>query len=686
MKKIRITRIIAGTLTAAALFAAVPAGAEPVSPEEALSLALGAAPQKVRGKKASFRLVKADSVANLPTVYLFSREGAEGFLLASADDRATPLLGYSAEGNLTATDGSLAPSMEYWMDFLSRRIGEARKSEGRREIPKKSRPYREPIYPLVSTHWNQDMPYNYYCPKKNQQETYTGCVATSMAQVLKYHNWPEDHGEGSIGYNWDGRTLQVNFAKMNFKWDQMLDSYEGSYTNDQRNAVAQLMLACGYSVQMNYGTSGSGAISARVANALGKYFRYDKQLHYYQRSCYQLIDWENLIYETLQKDGPVIYDGQSYQGGHSFVCDGYDKDGYFHINWGWGGVSDGYFLLDALDPYQQGIGGSLSNSGFDFSQGAVVGIRPDRTGNSQWTEALYTDGLYLTLQNDGTIMENGAIYNMGPADFTNPVIGLRFTSADGEKYYSFARADEILLLQYFQSVDFTVPADMPAGRYTVDGVYGKLNAEGGIDEEDLKDLPCSVCAADEWIYDSSSSTPTLVRVEPAYPVFSDYSFPSKVSFADPFKVSGTLTSTDDKPWFSELTVLFANTQFTDVNAVSLNYALDVPAGGSVPFNVETTIAAAAQGFTGGECLACLAAETFDGYIPLHEPVSVIVGTTSGVSDIAAEAPSQSDAREYFTLTGVRVASAEAGEPDPALPAGIYVVKGGGKTAKIVISE
>ena len=127
MKKIRITRIIAGTLTAAALFTAVPAGAEPVSPEEALSLALGAAPQKVRGKKASFRLVKADSVANLPTVYLFSREGAEGFLLASADDRATPLLGYSAEGNLTATDGSLAPSMEYWMDSLSRRIGEARK-------------------------------------------------------------------------------------------------------------------------------------------------------------------------------------------------------------------------------------------------------------------------------------------------------------------------------------------------------------------------------------------------------------------------------------------------------------------------------------------------------------------------------------------------------------------------------
>ena len=136
------------------------------------------------------------------------------------------------------------------------------------------------------------------------------------------------------------------------------------------------MLMCGVSVSMDYCASGSGAYTGNVATALKNYFDYDASTRYVNRSNYRLAQWNQLVYDELSQSRVVVYSGQSSGGGHAFVIDGYDKDDYFHVNWGWGGGSNGYFLLSILDPgSSSGIGASSSTDGYSYDQGAVIGIR-----------------------------------------------------------------------------------------------------------------------------------------------------------------------------------------------------------------------------------------------------------------------------------------------------------------------
>ena len=130
----------------------------------------------------------------------------------------------------------------------------------------------------------------------------------------------------------------------------MIDSYNGSYTDEQAAAVAYLMKACGYSCDMAYTPNSSGALSINAAKALFENFKYNPNLQYLNRDYLSATEWENIIYAELAAKRPVLYGGRSSSVGHEFVCDGYDGNGYFHFNWGWGGMSDGYFLLDALNP------------------------------------------------------------------------------------------------------------------------------------------------------------------------------------------------------------------------------------------------------------------------------------------------------------------------------------------------
>ena len=239
----------------------------------------------------------------------------------------------------------------------------------------------------------------------------------------------------------------MNYSAQEFRWDLMLNDYLPVFdghalridaTEQQQEAVARLMVAAGHSVEMGYSPEASGATSIRIGRALGLYFRYDKSLRYLQRDYYPLDEWEEIIYTSLLNDGPVIYDGQANIGGHSFVCDGYSADGYFHFNWGWGGMSDGYFLLDALDPINQGIGGA--DSGFNYMQDIIVGIRPDRSGDSEWGATVVSDSrLDMTYTRKTNILTvTNMIYNAGPGDIESGMIGLRIsdrTDAGAEPEY-----------------------------------------------------------------------------------------------------------------------------------------------------------------------------------------------------------------------------------------------------------
>lgn len=310
------------------------------------------------------------NAAGQPAVYLFS--GSEGYIVASAESETPALLGYTSR---QARQGAELPDgMVYWMDFYSHQIRQLREGNVRRRMAAVSEDF-EPVAPICTTIWNQSEPFNNLCPELNGSRSVTGCVATGMAQAMKAHNWPPQ-GRGSISYQWSngGETLSADFSQSVYDWNSMLDNYYAPSTAEQKNAVAVLMRDCGYSVGMNYSPSASGAMDMYIALALHNFFDYDKGIRFLEREYFYSEEWTRMVYEDIAAGMPVVYCGSGAAGGHCFVCDGYSSDGYFHFNWGWGGMSDGYFRLSALAPGVQGIGGNDDN--FNSNQSIIKGMRP----------------------------------------------------------------------------------------------------------------------------------------------------------------------------------------------------------------------------------------------------------------------------------------------------------------------
>ncbi len=192
-----------------------------------------------------------------------------------------------------------------------------------------------------------------------------------MAQVMYYWKYPEK-GTGTVTARVnDIQTAPIDLSTITFDWDNMTDTYDQSSTPAQKKAVAALMKACGYSVDMGYTVDESGAQTINLAKALVENFGYNENITFLQRNYFSGQDWNNLVYGELKAGRPVLYSGASITGSHQFVCDGYDGNGYFHINWGWGGMSDGYFLLEALNPGAQGTGGSAG--GYNYAQTIKIG-------------------------------------------------------------------------------------------------------------------------------------------------------------------------------------------------------------------------------------------------------------------------------------------------------------------------
>lgn len=365
--------------TLATLTVAITGAASPLTPQEALERLQQDLPLKVRSVKVASQIpvYTAKSQNGNPSAYVFNKADG-GYLILGADDIAFPVLAYSDQGKISEND--IPDAMKWWLSEYSRQI-EFANSNNAVKAPGMAQSYQMPsevIYPLLATKWDQDKPYNLQCPtSRDGVPTVTGCVATSMAQVMNFHKYPEI-GEGIKQYTASkiNRKLTINFAQKAFDWDNMLDYYTGSdYTEEEADAVAYLMKACGFSVEMNYGTDVSGAHGYNIADALIQYFKYDEGCHSAFRDPYSSSEWAQKIFDNLKNVGPIVINGQApLSGGHSFVCDGYDGNGYYHFNWGWGGISDGYFALDALDPDAQGIGGAIG--GFNFSQNGIFGIQP----------------------------------------------------------------------------------------------------------------------------------------------------------------------------------------------------------------------------------------------------------------------------------------------------------------------
>lgn len=327
------------------------------------------------GQVAPAKNLRSDKTNNAP-YYAFNLE--QGYVIVSGDDEMTELVGYAENGFFDAEN--VPPQMQLWLDGYAEYVAAVQSGKAKaRKILLSDSPS-VVVEPLVTTKWNQDAPFNNFAPEytddnNNTQRCATGCAATAMVQIMKFHNWPEQ-GVGHYSYEHQSfGTISSNFSEHVYDWTNMIDRYNnGEYSNMQADAVALLMKDCGVSLNMNYGPV-SGASIYSYYPAFKNYFRYSSRT--VNRSGCETAEFTKIITDELQEGRPLIYCGTGEDGGHAFVVDGYDTNYFLHVNWGWGGYSDGYFDMNYMDPTGLGIGGG--SGAFKWNQGIVL-ARPLKDG------------------------------------------------------------------------------------------------------------------------------------------------------------------------------------------------------------------------------------------------------------------------------------------------------------------
>jgi len=393
------------------------------------------------------------------------------------------IIGYSEKG--TANDALKNKNMASWLkvygDFLA-----ALEEKGftqneidsilaaRTDVRKWSRRMPMAIEPLVTTQWGQTSPYWNYCPIDAQgYNCHTGCVATAMAQVMNYHQWPAiSQGTGLFIHPTYGET-PYEFGQEFFDWENMLPAYGMSATQTQNDAVAFLMHECGAAVDMQYTSFGSSAYVSRVAHGLVRFMGYSRSARYLRRDWMSSDEWDSIIRDELEAGRPVVFGGQSGSFGHCFVIDGIDSDGFLHVNWGWEGNGDGFYDVNYLFPE-----GTEATSGFNYTQEIVVGVCPpgDNEDEMQYLPCLYLMG-DLSFSN-ATPTRNGSftlamnnVYNCTGEDFDG-LIGVALFS-DGQ-FIRVLKSVAVTLPDLGKiekkTLMLSIPDDVPDGEYEVRAV------------------------------------------------------------------------------------------------------------------------------------------------------------------------------------------------------------------------
>jgi len=316
---------------------------------------------------------------NVPALFVYVCANRPGYIILSADYAAAPVFGYSF---VSGWDEALAvPVFRDMLNNFTEQVSYARANKMKptdevlqewelysSEYFNKSNSGLKNLSPILQTTWNQGCYYNDLCPEDIQGpcgRVWAGCVATAMAQVMKFHNWPPQ-GQGSniyIPYSGNYGTLSANFGQTTYNWDDMPNSLNENTNNFE---AARLQLHCGISVEMNYGWDGSGAHTSKTATSLVEYFKYADYLAHMEKDLFSNSLWAEILRTEVHSDRPVLYRGYGSGGGHAFVCDGYQGSN-FHFNLGWGGAANGYY--------------SLANvAGFATDQAGIFSVEPKYTG------------------------------------------------------------------------------------------------------------------------------------------------------------------------------------------------------------------------------------------------------------------------------------------------------------------
>ena len=437
--------------------------------------------------------------------YVFNLNDDQGWVLVADDDRCTPILAYSKSGKFVTEN--LPANIEDWLVGISSEVqyiidNNIVADSGTSSLWKElfngtSTEFinrgEKVVNPLVQTRWDQAPYYNALCPYDNLygERTVTGCVATAMAQVLKYWNYPEV-GTGSHSYSTSSYgTLYANFGGTQYDWNNMPNRVTST-----NNAVATLMYHCGVSVDMNYGVSETGGSGAYVISsytntencaefAFKNYFGYKSSAHGEMKDNTSDSQWKSMLRADLDASRPLVYAGFG-NGGHCFVCDGYDNSDKFHFNWGWDGQNNGFYSLSALNPGSGGAGGGSYS--FTNNQQAIFGLEPNGNGGGGGGGGGGgSTGVDLRLYSElsvdsqiwfgSDITVTASIGNWGDATFNGSFCAAAF-DADGN-FIDFIDVESCNLQGgYYMDFEFTTTENMVfvPGQYQV-ALFRKTNNE-----------------------------------------------------------------------------------------------------------------------------------------------------------------------------------------------------------------
>lgn len=393
--------------------------------------------------------------------------------------------------------------------------------------------------------------YNYHCV--------TGCVATAMAQVMYYHKYPSKC-PALDEYTTETKSWTMNaLPEADFEWAKMKETYKGSETDESANAVAVLMRYCGQAIGMNYNLSGNGGSAGSVSAAvLADVFGYSKNIRALWRDKYSTSRWEEIIYTELAEGRPVLYSGQSNSGGHEFVIDGYDGSGLFHINWGWGGSSDDYYVLSIAEPKEQGAGGG--KGAYQFKQHALIGVQP---GSSE-------EVLMAKIESDINSMAQDYTRTGADADFTdvqfNGIVYPRYNATSTEDLsiqVGWALCQNGQIIEVVKDNWYTFTAGSTSGKYTSSAVtFGAGLASGKYEVCQVyrysEDAEWRLCDPNYYtLYYVAEVTETTLSLHEAQPSFkvTNMVVSEIPSTGSPLKV--TLNVTNDGDTFEQVMRLLA---------------------------------------------------------------------------------------------------------------------------------
>lgn len=452
--------------------------ANPISQSEAQKIAqtfYQSLPHKTRGT-VQMRLLTTSAgkpsrgTAADPDYYIFEPTGQVGFVIVAGEDKGVPVLGYSYQDQIEPNN--LPPNLASWLEACKEYVSYQRSGTFTPRSLQRHRAEVPPIAPLLGgLRWDQLAPYNKYTPSSGGVHLPTGCLATAIAQIMRYHCWPNT-GRGKVNYRilTLGQTILETLGKHHYAWADMLPTYVSPTPEPNQEAVARLMYEVGIACEMQYSPNGSGAYTHQAAKALVSHFKYSPTVQFSYRRFMNQDEWESLILRELTSRRPVCYAGLSIAGGHAFVCDGYDGKGLFHFNWGWGGAGNGYFSLLDLDPATQGTGAG-GGSGYIIAQELITGIQPDTVGNvipplNFVCDAIHSDyGVYAKRQ--GVTCELRTLISlMRDEVIITPGVGVFDSNGELKSAHPYTEDIKYQMLRFYDKAVFKVStSSLPDGLY-----------------------------------------------------------------------------------------------------------------------------------------------------------------------------------------------------------------------------